>query len=150
MHAYSMTCAAILKTMNLYDPCGSAMDLQTASYFRDGTLSWETASAEWNAFGRNQSAYEVVKTNKTYPSFDEGLFIQIKNIDIERRGAHEKPGDNVVKTEIGMEDIAEAFDTTGIQKDVQRSTELKNLTQISVDIHHDVMEKIENKTKGIV
>jgi hypothetical protein len=111
MHAYSITCAAVLKVRDKIDPCGSAMDLQIYRNANNGTLTWETAYAERNSFGINQTSYTVITTKTTHASADDGIFNQIKFYDGESE-QHARPG------EFKVEDGMKAFmnDTTLIRE----------------------------------
>lgn len=106
MHAYAISCAAIDKSRNYWDPCGSAFDLQLGMRLKEGLLSWDIASAEFNAFGINQTALNQVDTNTTFPLKCEGLFVQIENRKTFGHD-HTKPGETKYRPEHGEAEAAD-------------------------------------------
>lgn len=82
LHAYSITCAAVLKTRNLWDPCGSALDLQVTKFALEGLVTWDMAIHQLKAFGINKTSEEEISADPHLEYQYEGMFRQIKNITI--------------------------------------------------------------------
>ena len=78
-HAYSITCAGVLKLRDTIDPCGKPIDLQLQSRGIKGVYDWDFAYR--SNYELNKTVFsQIDATNANMELvFDSGIFMQVKN-----------------------------------------------------------------------